>query len=216
MVKTKTLVCFLSLFLFSCIQTKTTQKMTIEEYSLEISGFSEAQQHQLKKTIAQLKSLKPGPLQIKKTHYRRLSQFENLFGFPFHGAPLSDWVLRRFSNISYGKPWTVAVNQNKGTLIIGDLFFGKLSELERLYLLIHEARHSDRHGFKHSLCPTNFPFVSAGQPKQGLQGALACDQGKNGAYAYQAAFLFEIFAYGLFDQREAGLLYNASISRIIP
>ncbi|MEC4677983.1 MAG: hypothetical protein VST69_04435 [Nitrospirota bacterium] len=214
-VKIKTTVYLFSLLLFSCVQIKETQKIIFDEHRLEISGFSEIQRHQLERTIAQLKSLIPGPLEIKEVRYRRLSQFERLFGFPFHGGPLSAWVLRRFSNITYGNPWTVAVNQNKGTLIIGDLFFTELSDLERLYLLVHEARHSDKHGFKHSLCPEGFPFVSAGQPKQDLQEALACDKTPNGAYAYQAAFLFEIFAYGLFEQREAGLLYNSSISRII-
>jgi len=215
MSKMKLTLFLIAPILFSCVHVKQTQKIEFETHQLEISGFSEKQQQTLETTFKQLKSLKPGPLQISEASYRRLSRFEGLFGFPFDGTGLSDWVLHRITDISYGNPWTVAVNQNKGTLIVGDLFFNRLNDLERLYLLVHEARHSDAHGFKHSKCPKGFPSVSAGQPEQDLQGTFACDAVPNGAYAYQSAFLFEIFAYGLFDQREAGLLYNSSISRII-
>ena len=49
-----------------------------------------------------------------------------------------------------------------------------------------------------------------------LEKERGCDDKINGAYGYQAAFLFELLAYGIFDQKEVGLLYNSSISRVIP
>jgi hypothetical protein len=49
-----------------------------------------------------------------------------------------------------------------------------------------------------------------------LEKELACDKTDQGAYAYQAAFLFELFAYGIFDQKEVGLLYNSTVARVLP
>ena len=49
-----------------------------------------------------------------------------------------------------------------------------------------------------------------------LEKEAACDPNDQGAYSFQAAFLFELFAYGIFDQGEAGLLYNSSILRVVP
>lgn len=121
---------------------------------------------------------------------------------------------KKIPSISYGNTWTVAINQNKGQLVIGDQFFERLTDLERLYVLVHEARHSDGKGHKHVKCSKDFQFVSSAQPTMDLGGTLACDDTSDGAYAYQSAFLFELYAFGLFDQREVGLLYNSSISRI--
>jgi len=206
------LLSFLSL---SCVKTGPARQLSFESQSVEISGFSDRQQAQIESTLVALKSLKKELLKINGRRYRRLSRFETLFGFPFDGPLLSDWVLSRIPKISYQNTWTVAINQNKGTLFIGDAFFEDLTELERLYLLIHEARHSDDDGHEHVACPEGFPFVSAAQPDQDLVGERACDKDDQGAYAYQATFLFELFAYEIFDQREVGLVYNSSISRIL-
>ncbi len=206
----------LSFLLFSsCINKAPIREVTFDQHHIETAGFSEAQFQLIEKTFLQLKLLAPHDLQINKQTYKRLSRFESLFGFPFDGNRLSDWVIRRIKTLSYGNTWTVAVNQNQGIFMIGDQFFTQLTDLERLYLLIHEARHSDQNGFKHIKCPKGFLFVSAGQPEMDLEYTMACDSAKDGAYAFQAAFLFELFAYGLFDQREVGLLYNSSVSRII-
>ncbi|MFQ5589393.1 MAG: hypothetical protein ACE5F7_11215, partial [Nitrospiria bacterium] len=206
---------FFTLFLCSCVKQGPVRKIVSPQYQIEISGFTEAQQASIEKTFAQLRALKPGDLKIHKNIYKRLSRFEALFGFSLNGEQLSAWVLSRMKRLVYGSPWTVAVNQNKGVFVLGGQFFEGLSDLERLYLLIHEARHSDGNGFRHVKCPKGFRFVSSGQPGMDLERTFACDQMDDGAYAFQSAFLFEVLAYGLFDQREAALLYNSSISRMI-
>ena len=58
--------------------------------------------------------------------------------------------------------------------------------------------------------------TSSRQPDLDLEKVPACDNRPDGAYAFQAAFLFELFAFGLHEQNEVGLLYNSSISRVIP
>lgn len=187
-----------------------------EKYHIALSGLSDAQVVTLESTINQLRSLEPAELKINKKTYDRLSRFKDLFGFPFNGPDLSNWLLTRIHSISYHNPWTVAVNQNKGEFFIGDVFFTKTSPLERLYTLIHEARHSDDDGYEHVKCPKGFKFISSRQPEMDLQSVPACDPTDRGAYSFQAAFLFELFSYGRFDQGEAGLLYNSSISRVVP
>lgn len=186
-----------------------------EQYHIELSGLTDAQVLVLESTINQLRSLEPGDLKMDKKTYSRLSRFKELYGFSFNGPDLSNWLLGRIHSISYHNPWTIAVNQNKGEFIVGDVFFTKTSPLERLYTLIHEARHSDDDGYEHVKCPTGFKFISSRQPEMDLQSVPACDPTDRGAYSFQAAFLFELFAYGLLDQGEVGLLYNSSIPRII-
>ena len=187
-----------------------------EEHGIVLSGLSEERIEVLESTMRQLNSLEPGPLKINKGAYRRLSRFHELFGSPFRGKALSQWLLSKIRKISYHNTWTVAVNQNQGTFILGEMFFAKLSALERLYLLIHEARHSDEGGYDHVSCPKGFRFISAAQPELDLEEEPSCDNRRDGAYAFQAAFLFELYAYGLIDQKEAGLLYNSSVSRLPP
>jgi hypothetical protein len=187
-----------------------------EKYQIELSGLSEAQVLILESTINQLRSLESAELKINKKTYDRLSRFKDLFGFPFNGPDLSNWLLSRIHSISYHNPWTIAVNQNKGEFFVGDVFFTKTSPLERLYTLIHEARHSDDNGYEHVKCPKGFKFISSRQPEMDLENVPACDTTNRGAYSFQAAFLFELFAYGLLDQGEVGLLYNSSISRVVP
>jgi hypothetical protein len=82
---------------------------------------------------------------------------------------------------------------------------------------VHEARHSDPDSPEHIKCPQkNYPFISAGSPQIILNENEACDNKLFGAYHYHASFLFECYAYGLIDQKKAGLLYNSSIARILP
>lgn len=187
-----------------------------EKYNVILSGVSDNQLAIIEDSINQLKGIKSNELRINLTFYKRLSRFDKLFGSIFNGEELFHWLLSRIRKISYHNSWTVAINQNRGQFILGDSFFNKLNVLERLYLLIHEARHSDDGGYAHVKCPKGFRFVSAMQPDMNLENELACDDGEIGAYAFQAAFLFELFAYDIFDQREVGLLYNSSISRVIP
>ena len=187
-----------------------------DERRIELLGLTEQQILVLESTIRQLQSLEPGELKIDKGIYNRLSHFKELFGFSFNGRDLSRWLLSRIQSISYENSWTAAANQNQGDFFVGDLFFKQMSPLERLYSLIHEARHSDDDGYKHTRCPKGFRYISSRQPDLNLEKVPACDNSPHGAYAFQAAFLFELFAFGLFEQDEAGLLYNSSISRVIP
>lgn len=187
-----------------------------EEYHIKLSGLTERQIRVLESSVNQLRSLIPGDLKINKPMYGRLSRFKELFGFPFDGDPLFRWLLSRVRSFSYRSSRTAAYNQHKGHFILGDTFFDNIGTVERLYTLIHEARHSDDGGYDHVRCPKGFNIVSSKQPETDLERERACDNTDQGAYSFQAAFLFELFAYGLFDQGEAGLLYNSSISRVVP
>ncbi len=202
-------------FLSSCVHKVPSREVQLQNHSLTSYNFSDEKLKVIEHTFEQLRLLKPTSLKIRKKTYTRLSRFKDLFGFPFSGNLLSKWVIARTHSISYGNTWTVAINQNKGQFVIGDQFFDGLSDLERLYLLVHEARHSDGNGYKHVKCPIDFPLISSAQPKLDLTTTFACDDTTDGAYAYHSAFLFELYAFGLFDQKEVGLLYNSSISRIL-
>lgn len=184
-------------------------------HKIEVSGLSGKQRQALEATFEQFRSIHPNGLKIEPELYRRLSRYDKLFGQPLNGDDLAEWVLSRFRKIVYGNTPLAAINHNRGELWVGNLFFDAMTPLERLYLLIHEARHSDGDGYPHVRCPKGFRFVSAGQPWIHLDEEKACDRSEEGAYAYQAAFLFELFAYGLFEQREAGLLYNSTVARIL-
>jgi hypothetical protein len=184
-------------------------------HKIELVDISDEQRRILDQTFDQMKALQPGKLGIDGRLYRRLTRFETLFGKPFNGSDLEQWVLARFRKILYGNSALAAINQNQGDLIVGNLFFHDISPLERLYLLVHEARHSDGDGYPHVRCPKDFPFISAAQPGTALDQELACDASADGAYAFQAALLFELFAYGLFDQKNVGLVYNSTVPRIL-
>ena len=186
-----------------------------DRYGVRFVGLSTDQIAVLEDTVARLRVLAPSEPTINAETYRRLSRFEALFGFPFNGPDLVDWLLRRTTKISHGGGRLAANHQGGKRLVLSDVFFQKLSPLERFYLLIHEARHSDSGGFPHVPCPAAYPFVSATQPQMDLEAEAACDDRPDGAYAFQAAFLFELYARGLFDQQEAGLLYNSTVARVL-
>lgn len=185
------------------------------QHKIEVSGLSDQQRQVLENTFDQFRSIRLDELKIDRGLYRRLSRYDKLFGKPLNGDDLAEWVLSRLRKIVYGNTSLAAINQNRGELWVGDSFFEAMTPLERLYLLVHEARHSDGDGYPHVRCPKGFRFVSAGQPWMHLDKEKACDRSEEGAYAYQAAFLFELFAYGFFDQREVGLLYNSTVARIL-
>lgn len=210
------IILFLFLFILLSVRPAFAKEAYWEQDKIELAGLNEQQVLILESTIAQLQSLKADKLKIGKKSYRRLSHFKELFGFAFDGPELSRWLLKRIRSISYQNTWTAAVNQHQGDFFVGDIFFTQLSPLEKLYALIHEARHSDDDGYEHVKCPKAYKYVSARQPDLDLENLAACDAVVNGAYAFQAAFLFELFAYGIFEQHETGLLYNSSISRMIP
>lgn len=206
------------LILFATFNTETTmaKEPYWDEHHIELLGLTEQQISVLESTIRQLQLLEPGELKIDDKIYKRLTRFKELFGFSFNGRDLSHWLLNRIQSISYQNSWTAAANQNLGDFFVGDLFLNRMSPLERLYSLIHEAHHSDDDGYEHIQCPKGFKYISSRQPDLDLDKVPACDGRPDGAYALQAAFLFELFAFGLFEQNEVGLLYNSSISRVIP
>jgi hypothetical protein len=217
LMKTTILSAYILLLLVTLdVETVLARESYWGEHHIELSGLTEKQVLGLESTLNQLSSLEPGELKINKNLYGRLSRFKELFGFPFNGKDLSRWLLTRIRSISYQNTWTIAVNQNQGSFMVGDFFFTKTTPLERFYTLIHEARHSDDDGYKHIRCPDGFKYISSRQPEMDLEKEAACDPNDQGAYSFQAAFLFELFAYGLLDQGEAGLLYNSSISRVVP
>jgi len=186
-----------------------------KDYGIKLKGLKSGEIGILEGTFENLRGLEISEIKINPKTYKKLSRFEELFGFKINGPGISDWILRRTRKIEKKETWTALVNHRKGTIRIGKVFFEELTLLERMYALIHEARHSDDGGYKHSKCPKGFKFISAGQPYMDLEKEFACDNTDQGAYSYQAAFLFELFAYGLFDSKEVGLLYNSSIIRVI-
>lgn len=194
---------------------ETVEVFNWEKYKVDVSSLSKEQIAIIEETIIYLRSINPEKIKINKNVYQRLSRFEEVFSFPFEGEKLTRWLLKRIRKIRKQNTWTTAVNRNKGEFILGDRFFTDLNMLERIYLLIHEARHSDDRGHKHVKCPKGFKIISAGQPEMDLEREKTCDNENKGAYSYQAAFLFELYSYGIFDQREVGLLYNSSILRVI-
>jgi hypothetical protein len=178
------------LFLFFDIQSVYGAEPFWDKYRINVSAMTDEQLLTLEETIHQLESFKPGELRISPQVYQRLSRFREFFGFPFNGQDLAHWLLSRIRKMTYRNTWTVAINQKQGEFMLGDAFFKKLSALERLYLLIHEARHSDETGHPHIKCPKGFKSVSASQPDMDLQDEFACDKNEKGSYAFQAAFLF--------------------------
>jgi hypothetical protein len=186
-----------------------------DRYGVRLAGFSKEQVAILDDTLARLRALPSSEPMIDPDTYRRLSRFESLFGVPFGGPALVEWLLQRTKKISYGGGRLAAAHRGGKRVVLQGVFFDMPSPLERLYLLIHEARHSDGDGFPHVPCPSGYPFVSASQPQIDLESAAACDDRDDGAYAFQAAFLFEVYARGLFDQQQAGLLYNSTVPRVL-
>lgn len=186
-----------------------------KEYGIELYRLSTRQLGKLEETVNFLREMKTHQPTMKQNLYNRYSKFEKLFGFKFSGPELSRWLLKRIKSVSYEDGWTSAQNLNMGNFHLGERFFNESNMLERLYGLIHEARHSDGNGFKHVKCPKGYDYLSAGSPNIDLQRVKACDEIENGAYGFQSAFLYELYARGILDQREAGLVYNSSVARII-
>ncbi len=186
-----------------------------KEHGIDIAGLSTEQLAAVEETVNAIGALKVKDVAIPKGIYYRLSSFRRLYGFDFDGEKLKGWLLGRVKSIAPQNGWTIAVNNNQGHFYIGDRFFTKSGFLERAYCLIHEARHSDGDGYPHIRCPGNCKYVSAGSPDIDLTEVPACDGGKDGAYAFQAAFLFELYARNMVDPEAAGLIYNSSMSRII-
>lgn len=201
------LVCLLPGFSFA-------EEAYWKEYGVDIKELSTERLAAIEETINTIGGMKANDVAIPKGVYHRLSAFRRLFGFDFDGEKLKGWLLGRIKSIAAENSWTIAVNGNQGHFYIGDRFFEKSGFLERAYCLIHEARHSDGNGYRHIACPGNYKYVSAGSPELDLTEVPACDGVADGAYAFQAAFLFELYARNMANQEQAGLAYNNSVARI--
>ncbi len=185
------------------------------EHNIAADSLSADERALLEETVRRIGSLPQGEVTMNPSAYYRLSRFKRLFGFRFDGERLKGWLLARMKSVVYGEGWTIAENDHQGNFRLGDRFFKKSDFLERAYCLIHEARHTDGDGFRHVPCPKDHRYVSAGAPGMDLTQNLACDAMEDGAYAFQAAFLFELYARGFEGGERAGLLYNSSLTRIV-
>lgn len=133
--------------------------------------------------------------------------FTARFGFPLRGPLLMAWLQDRVDRVEYGRSWTVAVHGGGRTVVVSDAFFSR-TLVERMSVLVHEARHSEDDGYPHARCPDADPPVIAGK--------LACDDRADGGYAYQAAFLRALASTGQLDAALASRLVRDLTYRILP
>jgi hypothetical protein len=158
---------------------------------------------QLQETLRALEGLEARPPALPDEAYRAGTTFAPLFGFEFDGRALARWWASRVRRVALGDPWTVAVYDGDHQLTLRGDFFS-LSLVERLAVLVHEARHADPGAHRHVACPPGF----------GLSGRPACDDTPIGAYGFQAALLFELHARGLLDPAEAHREWRRARQRI--
>ncbi|WP_061225950.1 hypothetical protein [Leptospira interrogans] len=173
---------------------------------------------QINELFESISKLKPLKVTIDLKFYEEKSQFSQFFGFPFSGISLEIWLKRRVTNFKIGaSSEDYIANYRNGIIYLNRRFF-QLSKLEQMVILIHEARHADGAEFQHIRCPFDFPYLSIRAPETRLEGMPACDDRKDGAYGFGAAFLFEIYSFGLFDENkleEVLGMYNSEVARII-
>ena len=162
-------------------------------------------------TLALLAGLTPRALTVPRELYTRRTRFERLFGFALDGPRLCDWVRARVERLRVIEGTPAAVWSAREVGLGADFFAAPATE--RVYALVHEARHAD--GPSHVRCPDAYPFVSARQPGVVLAASEACDATADGAYGFQAALLFEVYAHGLLDPVQAGLTYNSTLVRML-
>jgi hypothetical protein len=158
---------------------------------------------QLEETFRALEGLEARPPVIAAEDYRAGTSFVSLYGFEFDGGALARWWAARVRRLEFGDPWTVAVHDGDDRMTLRDDFFS-LSLVERLAVLVHEARHADPGAHRHVDCPPGF----------GLAGRPACDASPIGAYGFQAALLFELYARGLLDPADAHREWRRARQRI--
>lgn len=167
----------------SSLGVLATPRARIEVLDLEL-----AERAVLRETLEAMEGLEARAIVIPEEDYRKESTFAATFGFPFSGQALLAWWSKRITRVARSDAWTVAVYAGGHELAVRHDFF-ELALLDRLAVLVHEGRHADGDGFRHADCPAGF----------GLSGKAACDAHPLGAYAHQAAFLFELYARGLID-----------------
>ncbi|ABZ95783.1 hypothetical protein EHQ92_03405 [Leptospira biflexa] len=168
----------------------------------------------LKETYSYLESLEPKRIKIDKSTYNRHTQFESFFKFPFSGKKISRWIQTRIKKYSFGSTGDFVAMYQDGEVLLGRGFFN-LNRLDRILVLLHEARHADGKNYSHVVCPDDFPFLNTRDWKIHPAGKKGCDSVPDGGYGITASFLFELGAYGYLGQTEAAYRYNSEISRVI-
>ncbi|PKA24508.1 hypothetical protein CH381_20150 [Leptospira sp. mixed culture ATI2-C-A1] len=168
----------------------------------------------LKESFSYLESLEPKRIKIDKSTYNHLTQFESIFKFGFSGKKLSRWIQSRIKKYSYGSTGDYVAMYHDGDVLLGRSFFN-LNRLDRVLVLLHEARHADGKNYSHVVCPENFQFLNPRDWKIHPAGKKGCDSVSDGGYGITAAFLFELGAYGYLNQTEAAHRYNSEISRVL-
>ncbi|MGV3667221.1 MAG: hypothetical protein ACO1NV_13895 [Leptospira bouyouniensis] len=168
----------------------------------------------LKETFSYLETLEPKRIKIDKTTYNRHTQFESFFKFPFSGKKISRWIQTRIKKYSFGSTGDYVAMYQDGEVLLGRGFFN-LNRLDRVLVLLHEARHADGKNYSHVVCPDDFPFLNTRDWKIHPAGKKGCDSVPDGGYGITASFLFELGAYGFLSQTEAAFRYNSEISRVI-
>ncbi|MEQ9504337.1 MAG: hypothetical protein RIT81_46200 [Deltaproteobacteria bacterium] len=193
-----------SLLLTSCATHQGA--LAVGDASTTLVGFDAEQRVLFERTLRDIEGLEASTLAIDADDYRTASTFARTFGFDFDGPALLAWWSRRVHRVRVDDAWTVAVYDGEHTIAVTEAFFA-LDPLERIYALVHEARHADGDGYRHADCP-----ASAGRR---LAGTAACDDRPDGAYTFQAALLFELYAYGLVDPAGARVAWLSTKRRII-
>ncbi|PKA04708.1 hypothetical protein [Leptospira ellisii] len=164
-----------------------------------------------------VEDLKPRGLKTGSSFYERNSKFERYFGFSFSGPALRDWLRVRISGFKSDVSQDYAAHYHRGIVYLNREFF-RFSLWEQTLVLVHEARHSDGTDFQHVVCPSGFPYLSLRKPETKLEGMAACDDREDGAYGFGAAFLFEMYCYGLYPENHGTELlgmYNSELGRIV-
>ncbi|TGL86639.1 hypothetical protein EHQ68_15170 [Leptospira congkakensis] len=168
----------------------------------------------LKESFSYLESIEPKKIKIDKSTYNKLTQFESIFKFGFSGKKLSRWIQSRIKKYSFGSTGEYIAMYQDGDVLLGRPFFN-LNRLDRVLVLLHEARHADGKNYSHVVCPENFQFLNPRDWNIHPAGKKGCDSVVDGSYGITAAFLFELGAYGYLNQTEAAHRYNSEISRVI-
>lgn len=205
----------LLLFVFISLSLFSEEVPSIwKRYEIDISQISKVKIEKLNMVLNFIDMLPSEKLYVSEKFYISRSSFEKLYGFNFKSKQLNHWILSRIRKLKIRKI-TDFLALNTGTeLILSESFFN-LSIIEQSIVLIHEARHSDGSEFAHITCPKDFPFLSQRNPEAPLSELEACDDRVDGAYAFTAAYLFELISYYPTDRELLIGKYNSELVRII-
>ena len=149
-------------------------------------------------------------LQLMESDLEKLSEvrsletsatFRKLFKTEFQGQNLERWFRDRIENVEYSADRSAvlagiqltAINDStpekpKHMVLLPHYSTPKVDWIERVAVLIHEARHSDSteaNPLEHIKCPSN-------HPNNLFRDKKVCDRNIHGSYGYELVFLREI------------------------